>query len=163
MIEQWYHQENLALQTCPNWNSHSWAISLWMMEQYVTLIPPPLLCRLLDKYSHLFQTPALFSPSQPTDHNIHLEPNSKPVNVRPYRYPYYQKQELIWIVGEPVEVLVELANPCGFDLRVDSIYLSVHSGNFDEWLEVSGLTSQTRSVEASRLAQGATLKDSCHK
>jgi len=59
-----------------------------------TLIPPPLLCRLLDKYSHLFQTPALFSPSQPTDHNIHLEPNSKPVNVRPYRYPYYQKQEI---------------------------------------------------------------------
>ncbi|KAJ9184064.1 hypothetical protein P3X46_007845 [Hevea brasiliensis] len=41
------------------------------------------------------------------------------------------KQELIWIVGEPVQVLVELANPCGFDLRVDSIYLSVHSGNFD--------------------------------
>lgn len=41
------------------------------------------------------------------------------------------KQEVIWIVGEPVHVLVELANPCGFDLRVDSIYLSVHSGNVD--------------------------------
>ncbi|XP_058086047.1 trafficking protein particle complex II-specific subunit 120 homolog isoform X2 [Magnolia sinica] len=41
------------------------------------------------------------------------------------------KQELIWIVGEPVQVLVELANPCGFDLIVDSIYLSIHSGNFD--------------------------------
>ncbi|XP_077214757.1 TRS120 [Tasmannia lanceolata] len=41
------------------------------------------------------------------------------------------KQDLIWIVGEPVQVLVELANPCGFDLIVDSIYLSVHSGNFD--------------------------------
>lgn len=41
------------------------------------------------------------------------------------------KQELIWIVGEPVQILVELANPCGFDLMVDSIYLSVPSGNFD--------------------------------
>ncbi|KAJ4707818.1 trafficking protein particle complex II-specific subunit [Melia azedarach] len=41
------------------------------------------------------------------------------------------KQELIWVVGEPVQVLVELANPCGFNLRVDSIYLSAHSGNFD--------------------------------
>uniref|UniRef100_A0A6N2KS78 Uncharacterized protein n=1 Tax=Salix viminalis TaxID=40686 RepID=A0A6N2KS78_SALVM len=41
------------------------------------------------------------------------------------------KQDLIWIVGEPVHILVELANPCGFNLRVDSIYLSVHSGNFD--------------------------------
>ncbi|XP_010244786.1 PREDICTED: trafficking protein particle complex II-specific subunit 120 homolog isoform X2 [Nelumbo nucifera] len=41
------------------------------------------------------------------------------------------KQELIWVVGEPIEVLVELANPCGFNLMVDSIYLSVQSGNFD--------------------------------
>ncbi|KAI3687135.1 hypothetical protein L1987_80826 [Smallanthus sonchifolius] len=41
------------------------------------------------------------------------------------------KQELVWVVGEPVQVLVELANPCGFDLLVNSIYLSVHSGNFD--------------------------------
>ncbi|KAF9681279.1 hypothetical protein SADUNF_Sadunf06G0209200 [Salix dunnii] len=41
------------------------------------------------------------------------------------------KKELIWIVGEPVQILVELANPCGFNLNVDSIYLSVHSGNLD--------------------------------
>ncbi|XP_057720746.1 trafficking protein particle complex II-specific subunit 120 homolog [Arachis stenosperma] len=46
-----------------------------------------------------------------------------PINVK--------KQELIWVVGEPIQVMVELANPCGFDLRVDSIYLSVHSGNLD--------------------------------
>ncbi|TVU15339.1 hypothetical protein EJB05_38856 [Eragrostis curvula] len=41
------------------------------------------------------------------------------------------KQEVTWIVGEPVQVMVELANPCSFDLVVESIYLSVHSGNFD--------------------------------
>lgn len=41
------------------------------------------------------------------------------------------KQEINWIVGEPVQVMVELANPCSFDLVVESIYLSVHSGNFD--------------------------------
>ncbi|KAJ6743890.1 TRAFFICKING PROTEIN PARTICLE COMPLEX SUBUNIT 9 [Salix viminalis] len=41
------------------------------------------------------------------------------------------KKELIWVVGEPVQILVELANPCGFNLKVDSIYLSVHSGNLD--------------------------------
>lgn len=41
------------------------------------------------------------------------------------------KQELTWVVGEPVQVLVELANPCGFEVMVDSIYLSVHSGNLD--------------------------------
>ncbi|KAI3512312.1 hypothetical protein L1887_19627 [Cichorium endivia] len=41
------------------------------------------------------------------------------------------KHDLIWVIGEPVQVLVELANPCGFDLLVNSIYLSVHSSNFD--------------------------------
>nr|XP_043611376.1 trafficking protein particle complex II-specific subunit 120 homolog [Erigeron canadensis] len=41
------------------------------------------------------------------------------------------KQDLIWVIGEPVQVLVELANPCGFDLTINSIFLSVHSGNFD--------------------------------
>lgn len=41
------------------------------------------------------------------------------------------KHELTWVVGEPVQVLVELANPCGFEVMVDSIYLSVHSGNLD--------------------------------
>ncbi|KAL3497312.1 hypothetical protein ACH5RR_040044 [Cinchona calisaya] len=41
------------------------------------------------------------------------------------------KQELVWVVGEPVQVFVELANPCGFDVFVDSIYLSVHSQSFD--------------------------------
>ncbi|GFP83312.1 trafficking protein particle complex ii-specific subunit 120 homolog [Phtheirospermum japonicum] len=41
------------------------------------------------------------------------------------------KEELTWVVGEPVQVLVELANPCGFDVMVDSIYLSAHSKNLD--------------------------------
>ncbi|CAN6448040.1 unnamed protein product [Victoria cruziana] len=41
------------------------------------------------------------------------------------------KHEMTWIVGEPVQVLVELANPCAFDLVIDSIYLSVPSGNFN--------------------------------
>lgn len=40
-------------------------------------------------------------------------------------------QIITWIVGEPVQVLVELANPCSFELVVESIYLSVHSRNFD--------------------------------
>ncbi|XP_061363889.1 trafficking protein particle complex II-specific subunit 120 homolog isoform X2 [Gastrolobium bilobum] len=61
-----------------------------------------------------------------------------------------KKQELIWIVGEPVQVLVELANPCGFDLRVDSIYLSVHSGNFDAFpVSVSLLPNSSKVITLS--------------
>ncbi|PKA47153.1 hypothetical protein AXF42_Ash017098 [Apostasia shenzhenica] len=56
------------------------------------------------------------------------------------------KQELSWIVGEPVQVLVELANPCSFDLIVDSIYLSVHSGNFDAFPVSVSLPPNTAKV-----------------
>ncbi|XP_078433415.1 transport protein TRS120 [Wolffia australiana] len=38
---------------------------------------------------------------------------------------------LTWVVGEPVQVLVELANPCAFDLTVDSIRLRAGTGNLD--------------------------------
>lgn len=41
------------------------------------------------------------------------------------------KQELTWIFGEPIQVLVELVNFCAFELKVESIYLSIHSRNFD--------------------------------
>ncbi|CAL9102757.1 unnamed protein product [Musa textilis] len=56
------------------------------------------------------------------------------------------KQELTWIVGEPVQVLVELANPCSFDLMVESIYLSVHSGNFDAFPVSVSLPPNTSKV-----------------
>lgn len=61
-----------------------------------------------------------------------------------------KKQELVWIVGEPIQVLVELANPCGFDLRVDSIYLSVHSGNFDAFpVSISLLPNSSKVITLS--------------
>lgn len=56
------------------------------------------------------------------------------------------KQELTWIVGEPVQVLVELANPCAFDLLVESIYLSVHSGNLDAFPVSVSLPPNTSKV-----------------
>ena len=42
----------------------------------------------------LFQPLNTLPPSRPTDHAINLLPNSAPVNVRPYRYPYSQQQEI---------------------------------------------------------------------
>lgn len=60
------------------------------------------------------------------------------------------KQDLTWVVGEPVEVLIELANPCGFDLTVDSVYLSVHSNNFDSFpVSVSLSPNSTKVVTLS--------------
>ncbi|XP_028548726.1 trafficking protein particle complex II-specific subunit 120 homolog [Dendrobium catenatum] len=56
------------------------------------------------------------------------------------------KQELTWIVGEPVQVLVELANPCAFELMVESIYLCIHSGNFDAFPVSVNLPPNTAKV-----------------
>jgi hypothetical protein len=67
-----------------------------------------------------------------------------------------KKQELIWVVGEPIQVLVELANPCGFDLRVDSIYLSVHSGNFDAFpVSISLLPNSSKVITLSGIPTSA--------
>jgi len=49
---------------------------------------------LLTKFASLFHPPTALPPSRPTDHHIHLNPNSQTVNVRPYRYPHYQKAEI---------------------------------------------------------------------
>lgn len=60
----------------------------------LTKVHPPLLAHLLQHYSTLFQEPNQLPPPHTITHLIHLLPNSSPVNVRPYRYPYPQKNEL---------------------------------------------------------------------
>lgn len=54
----------------------------------------PAITTLTMKYSSLFQPLTTLPPSRPIDHKITLIPNSAPMSVRPYRNPYYQKQEI---------------------------------------------------------------------
>lgn len=54
----------------------------------------PLVQALLDKFQSLFQPPHALPPPRDTDHRIHLLPQATSVNVHPYRYPHYQKQEI---------------------------------------------------------------------
>lgn len=46
---------------------------------------------LLHRYAPLFDEPTSLPPSRFTDHQIPLDHNAVPVNVRPYRYPHAQK------------------------------------------------------------------------
>ena len=48
----------------------------------------------LDRYSHVFAEPTTLPPPRNIQHHIHLLPQASPVNVRPYRYPHYQKTEI---------------------------------------------------------------------
>jgi len=54
----------------------------------------PEITSLLTAYHTIFQTPTQLPPSCNITHKIHLLPNFNPVNVRPYRYPHFQKGEI---------------------------------------------------------------------
>ncbi|GJV20764.1 hypothetical protein Tco_1369784 [Tanacetum coccineum] len=64
---------------------------------------PPDITQLLDRFGPLFQVPTTLPPHRAVDHRIHLLPNTKHVNVRPYRYPHYQKGEMEKLVNEMLE------------------------------------------------------------
>lgn len=49
---------------------------------------------ILTQFSNVFSEPKSLPPKRMFDHHIPVEPNSKPVNVKPYRYPHYQKNEI---------------------------------------------------------------------
>jgi len=49
---------------------------------------------LLIKFGALFHPLHAMPPTRETDHHIHLLPQATPVNVRPYQYPHFQKQEI---------------------------------------------------------------------
>ena len=45
--------------------------------------------QLIKEFGDVFAEPKALSPHRQLDHEIHLLPNAAPVNVRPYRYPYF--------------------------------------------------------------------------
>ena len=57
----------------------------------------------LQKFRDLFLPPTGLPPYRTIDHKIHLIPNSKPVNVRPYRYPHFQKNEMEKLIREMLD------------------------------------------------------------
>jgi hypothetical protein len=59
-----------------------------------TPIADPRVTALVTKFASLFHNPTHLPPQRPIDHKITLAGNSNSVNVRPYRYPHFQKQEI---------------------------------------------------------------------
>lgn len=55
---------------------------------------------ILDSFAPVFQKPSGLPPSRATDHSIHLNPQSGPINVKPYRYPHFQKQVMEQLMAD---------------------------------------------------------------
>jgi Reverse transcriptase (RNA-dependent DNA polymerase) len=60
----------------------------------------PFLLKLLDEFQDVFAEPIGLPPPRSVDHCIPLHPSTKAVNVRPYRYPHFQKNEIERQVSE---------------------------------------------------------------
>nr|XP_016495663.1 PREDICTED: uncharacterized protein LOC107814725 isoform X3 [Nicotiana tabacum] len=50
--------------------------------------------QLLEEFGTLFEEPKGLPPSRSHDHAIQLKTGTSPPNIRPYRYPHYQKNEI---------------------------------------------------------------------
>lgn len=61
---------------------------------------PRLLQGVLEEFEGVFSNPEGLPPCKKRDHAINLIPGTAPVHVRPYRYPYMQKNEIEKLVGE---------------------------------------------------------------
>lgn len=51
-------------------------------------------------YKDVFAEPHALPPFRDIDHKIHLVSHSQPVNVKPYRYPHSQKNEIEKLVTD---------------------------------------------------------------
>ncbi|KAJ0483369.1 putative nucleotidyltransferase, Ribonuclease H [Helianthus annuus] len=60
----------------------------------------PNVTSLLENFQTLFDAPHTLPPNRPHDHNIPLFNDNNPINVKPYRYPHFQKRIMTQLIGE---------------------------------------------------------------
>ena len=65
---------------------------------------PPLLQEVLGKFKVVFHTPMGLLPVRGREHAVVLKDEMSPINVRPYRYPHFQKTEVEKLVSEMLVV-----------------------------------------------------------
>jgi hypothetical protein len=68
-------------------------------DDYIRNLHPELQTT-LQPFIHIFSQPKSLPPYRPHDHHIHLEPSASPINIKPYRYPHYQKEAMTTIIAE---------------------------------------------------------------
>ncbi|KAL0303885.1 UNVERIFIED_CONTAM: Retrovirus-related Pol polyprotein from transposon.6 [Sesamum radiatum] len=64
---------------------------------------PPDLHALLSRFESIFSIPKGLPPHRSLDHHIHLLPNQPPVNIKPYRYPHFQKDIMAALIADMLD------------------------------------------------------------
>lgn len=78
------------------------AVSIQTERDGVTPVPDEMQ-RLLETFAGIFKTPTQLPPAREIEHRITLKEGSDPVNVRPYRYAHFQKEEIEKQVNEMLQ------------------------------------------------------------
>ncbi|XP_061357641.1 uncharacterized protein LOC133301946 [Gastrolobium bilobum] len=65
--------------------------------------PDARVLHVLKEFEQVFSKPSTLPPHRQQDHQIHLEPGTKAVSVRPYQYPHFHKTEMEKLVKEMLE------------------------------------------------------------
>ena len=87
---------------------------------------------LLGRFPEIFATPSSLPPLHSVQHHIHLKDELVPINVCPYRYPYFQKNEIEKLVQEMLDLGVIKPSTSPFSLLVlfYASYLFVQAFSF---------------------------------
>lgn len=76
---------------------------LLMMAKTTHETIAPEILEVLAEFEGVFAEPKALPLQQNLDHQIPLKPHAKCINLRPYRYPYFQKTEVERLVKEMLE------------------------------------------------------------
>ena len=102
---------------------------------------PHAIQEVLTRFDILFQPLQSLPPTRDTDHHIHLLSQSTPVNVRPYRYPHYQKRE----IEEQVDSMLQhgLIQPSTSSFSSPVLLVKKHDGSWRFCVDYRALNALT--------------------
>jgi hypothetical protein len=96
----------------------------------------------LNQFPDVFENPTTLPPYRTCDHKITLLPNSKPVNLRPYRYSYFQKIELEKIIEELLKA--SIIQPSTSPYASPALLVKKKDGSWRLCVDYRQLNAQTK-------------------
>lgn len=100
------------------------------------------LSAVLQQYNGVFDEPKSLPPVREIDHRIPLDRKTKPISVRPYRYPQFQKYEIERLVKEMLAAGVIRDSRSPFSSPV--LLVKKEDGSWHFCIDYWGLNSTTK-------------------